>query len=100
MEEASVRDAALVVNATPVGMGDGRSPWTQLEDFHARQIVYDLVYRPMRTPLLEAAEARGAVTIGGLPMLLGQAADAFHQWTGHPFPHDVARRAALAALDA
>lgn len=93
-----VREAALVVNATPLGMGDGRTPWPADGDFHDGQIVYDLVYRPARTPLLEAAEARGAVPIGGLPMLLGQAADAYRQWTGRDFPHAVARAAALTAL--
>ena len=91
------RDARLIVNATPVGMGDGRSP---IEDdaIHDGHIVYDLVYRPRRTPLLEAAAARGATTIGGLPMLLGQAAAAYRQWTGLEFPMDTARHAALDAL--
>ena len=94
----SVREAALVVNATPLGMGDGRTPWSDDADLHDGQVVYDLVYRPSRTPLLQAAEARGATVLGGLPMLIGQAADAYRQWTGRDFPHDVARRAALDAL--
>lgn len=94
----SVPEAALVVNATPLGMGDERTPWPNDADFHPGQVVYDLVYRPVRTPLLVAADARGATPIGGLPMLLGQAADAYRQWTGHEFPHAVARAAALTAL--
>ena len=94
----SLREAALAVNATPLGMGDGRTPWPDSQDFHDGQIVYDLVYRPARTPLLEAAEKRGATPIGGLPMLLGQAGDAYRQWTGHDFPHAVARAAALTTL--
>ena len=94
----SVREAALVVNATPLGMGDGRTPWPDDADLHAGQIVYDLVYRPARTPFLDAAISRGATPIGGLPMLLGQAADSYRQWTGRDFPLDVARRAALDAL--
>ena len=95
---ALVREAAVVVNATPLGMGDGRTPWPTVEDFQKGQIVYDLVPRPARTPLLAAAASRGAVTIGGLPMLLAQAAGSYRQWTGQDFPHDVARRAAEAAL--
>lgn len=94
----AVRDAALVVNATPLGMGDGRTPWPDADDFRGGQVVYDLVYRPAQTPLLEAAAARGATVIGGLPMLLGQAAESYRQWTGRDFPLDVALRAALDAL--
>ena len=93
-----VRGADLVVNATPVGMGDGASPWPDADDFRPGQIVYDLVYRPAETPLMRAARARGATVVGGLPMLLGQAAGAYRQWTGRDFPHAVAERAALDAL--
>ena len=95
----AVREAALVVNATPLGMGDGRTPWPDADDFHGGQIVYDLVYRPRPTPFLQAASERGATTIDGLPMLLGQAAASFRQWTGRDMPLDVARRSALAVLD-
>lgn len=95
--DASVSQAALVINATPLGMGDGRSSWP-LGDFHVGQIVYDLVYRPTETPLLRAASARGAVPIGGLPMLLGQAAESYRLWTGREMPLDVARSAAYTAL--
>lgn len=95
---AAVRDAALLVNATPLGMGDGRTPWVAAEDFQVRQIAYDLVYRPARTPFLEAAADRGATTIGGLPMLLGQAAGSYRLWTGRDFPIDVAEQAAREAL--
>ena len=92
-----VRDARLVINATPVGMGDGRSPLDP-DAIHDRHVVYDLVYRPARTPLLEVADAKGAETINGLPMLLGQAAESYRLWTGRTFPLATARRAALEAL--
>ena len=93
-----VRAAALVVNATSVGMGDGATPWAQADDFRTGQIVYDLVYRPSETPLMRAARARGATVIGGLPMLLAQAAGSYRQWTGRELPAETARRAALDAL--
>ena len=93
-----VRRAALVVNATPVGTGDGATPWPDATDFHAGQLVYDLVYRPSETPFLEAARGQGATVIGGLPMLLAQAAGSFRQWTGRELPPEPARRAALSAL--
>ena len=95
---SSVREARLVVNATPLGMGDGQTPWPDASDFRSGQIVYDLVYRPARTPLLDAAERRGAILIGGLPMLLSQAAASYRLWTGQDMPLDVARRAAEASL--
>ena len=47
-------------------------------------MVADLVYHPLRTPLLTAAASVGATPIGGLGMLVGQAAVAFERWTGVP----------------
>ena len=94
----AVTEASLVVNATPLGTGDGRTPWPDAAAFRPGQIVYDLVYRPTETPLLAAAASRGATPIGGLPMLVAQAAGGFRQWTGQAFPFEVARRAARTAL--
>jgi shikimate dehydrogenase len=59
-------------------------------------VVVDLVYDPLRTPLLAAAGAAGCPTIDGLGMLVGQAAVAFEAWTGVAPPLDVMRRAATA----
>ncbi|MFN3596478.1 MAG: shikimate dehydrogenase family protein, partial [Rubricoccaceae bacterium] len=100
LAEAPVAEAALVVNATPAGMWphDDATPWPDARAFRPGQVVYDLVYRPRRTRLLREAAARGATTIDGLPMLLGQAAAAYRLWTGRPMPLGPAREAALAAL--
>ncbi len=90
-----VRRSALVVNATPAGMHphvEG-TPWPEAGDFSARQIVYDLVYTPAETRLLRAAAARGATPLGGLEMLIGQAAESYRQWTGRAMPLDAVRRA-------
>ena len=46
----------------------------------------DLVYQPLVTPLLNAAAERGATTVGGLGMLVHQAAHAFELWTGEEPP--------------
>ena len=102
----SLADAAgadLVVNATPVGMAGTNG--TALEAVTAAltgpgQLVADLVYWPARTPFLDAAAARGAGTLGGLGMLVHQAARAFTLWTGRPAPVAEMAEAAQKALDA
>jgi shikimate dehydrogenase len=72
-----------------------RTPWPDAGDFSERQIAYDLVYNPEETRFLQEAAARGATPIGGGAMLLGQAAAAYTQWTGQPFPHDAVDAAVL-----
>lgn len=74
--------ANFVVNTTSMGMKGGPS-WTyDLEGLNPRAVVHDIVYVPLRTPLLEEAEARGNRTVDGLGMLLYGAAPAFEQWFG------------------
>ncbi|MCY3630591.1 MAG: shikimate dehydrogenase [Bacteroidota bacterium] len=86
-----IRESRLIVNCTPIGMYPNvqETPWEQKEDFVPGQIVYDLVYRPYRTRLLQEAANRGSVTIGGLTMLIEQAAAAYRQWTDREMPVDV-----------
>ncbi len=85
---AAVRGGRLVVNATPLGMhpDEHATPWPEADDFGPAHTVYDLVYAPAETRLLREAAARGARTIGGLAMLVGQAAASFARWTGTPMP--------------
>jgi shikimate dehydrogenase len=75
----------LLVNCTSVGMlhapGEGQSP-LRGEQIDPGALVYDLVYNPPVTPLLGLAQAAGARTLGGLPMLVHQGAAAFELWTG------------------
>lgn len=90
-EEAalSVRRSRLVVNATPLGMAPdrrGQTPWPTPVDFSPNHVVYDLVYTPDETRLLREAAAEGATPIGGLDMLVEQAAAAYRQWTDRDMP--------------
>lgn len=86
-------ESDLVVNATPLGMAGERFPVSD-SVWSARHWVCDLVYHPEVTPLLGAAGAAGARPVGGLGMLLHQAAVAFELHTGLPAPLE-AMRAAL-----
>ena len=86
---ADIASADLVVNATSVGMAGGTSADAVGFDsslLGSHQIVADIVYQPLRTPLLVAAEQAGARSIGGLGMLVHQAAIQFELWTGHAAP--------------
>jgi shikimate dehydrogenase len=97
-DPTTIATADLVVNATSVGMGDdGAVPFdpSLLAD---GQVVADLVYRPLVTPLLAAAEARGIRATNGLGMLVHQAAAQFEDWTGVPAPIDVMLAAVRRAL--
>lgn len=86
---ADVAQAELVVQATPVGMqGVGPDASIPIDPavIHPGQVVADLIYHPLVTPLLAAARAQGADVVGGLGMLVHQAALAIERWTGHPAP--------------
>lgn len=92
----------IVVNATSVGMsgtgaGAGALPF-DVELVRPGQVVADLVYQPVETALLAAARARGAVPVGGVGMLLHQAARAFALWTDTPAPLHAMRSAIISAL--
>ena len=91
----AVRNAHLVVNTTPVGMYPAvdASPWPDAADFGEGHIVYDIVYIPEETRLLADAARRGATVIGGLDMLVEQAAAAYVQWTGRTMPVEAVKDA-------
>ncbi|MFQ6672105.1 MAG: shikimate dehydrogenase [Candidatus Tectimicrobiota bacterium] len=94
----AIRQAQCLINTTSVGMaGDRRLP-VPADWIEPHLVVCDLVYRPLVTPLLEAARARGALTVGGLGMLIYQGAEAFRRWTGHEMPVDLVRSTLEAAL--
>ncbi|MEA3077535.1 MAG: shikimate dehydrogenase [Actinomycetota bacterium] len=98
--EADVDGADLIVNATPVGMAgvEGDSFLVDPARLGPGQVVADLVYHPIRTPLLHAARQRGAIAVTGLGMLIHQAAHAFRLWTGEDPPLEAMSAVALAAL--
>jgi shikimate dehydrogenase len=102
--------ATLVVNCTPVGMASAadpeasrRSPLStpQLDRLSSGATVYDLIYVPRPTALLQAAAARGCRVIDGLEMLVQQGAAALRLWSDRAdVPVSAMRAAAEAALAA
>jgi shikimate dehydrogenase len=81
--------ADLIVNATSLGMTGS--------DADHGQVAADLVYAPRQTPWLEAASAAGATALGGLGMLVHQAAAQIELWTGANPPVDAMWSAAEGA---
>lgn len=92
----------LLVNTTSVGMwpNTGESPWPVELPFPRHLAVYDLVYNPAQTTLLDQAQQARLQAIGGLGMLIHQGAIAFTRWTGQEAPVAVMRAACEEALRA
>jgi shikimate dehydrogenase len=93
-------NASLIINSTPVGMHPNvnASPWPDSLPFREGVTVYDMIYRPAKTRLMQQVEASGRRAIGGLGMLVWQGAAAFEIWTGRPAPIDVMFAAVREAL--
>jgi 3-dehydroquinate dehydratase/shikimate dehydrogenase len=87
----------VIINATPVGMGNTRETPLQDKEINARY-VFDMVYDPAETRLLKLAKERGAQVIPGIEMFVHQAARQFEIWTGKPAPWDEMLRVVLLAL--
>lgn len=94
--------AGLVVNTTPIGMHphEQSSPLAaaELQRLAADTIVYDLIYTPRPTLLLQQAQQQGATVIDGLEMLVQQGAVALQLWLRQPAPVEVMRQALLSHL--
>ena len=87
----TLRDSKLIVNATTIGMyPEIEDTITDIDDsFNEDQIVFDLIYNPTKTKFLKTAEMQGAKVVGGLKMLIAQAAKSFKLWTGLDMPVEV-----------
>ncbi len=99
---AEASEADIIVNATPIGMaGTDAAAAESLIDpstLSAGQIAVDLIYHPRLTAWLESAAASGATGVGGLGMLVHQAAIQIERWTGEIAPVDAMWAAAERAL--
>jgi shikimate 5-dehydrogenase len=87
----------ILVNTTPVGTFPNVDE-TPFEGAFDGRIVYDLVYNPMETRLLQEAAGAGCETLGGLDMLVAQAEDQSEWWLGQRPPAGLMKQAALGQL--
>lgn len=93
--------ADLIVNSTSVGMHPNvdESPLADDASLKSGVVLYEMVYRPAVTRLMQIVSASGGTAIGGLGMLARQGAVGFKLWTGVDAPVDVMLAAAQAELD-
>ncbi|MEE4188865.1 MAG: shikimate dehydrogenase [Roseobacter sp.] len=92
-----LEDAALVVNTSSLGMVGQPEMRVPLDGLRPDATVTDLVYTPLKTKLLESAEAKGATIVDGLGMLLHQGVPGFERWFGtRPEVTEATRKAVLA----
>lgn len=91
LDAVATADFEIVVNATPLGMAGEPLP---IDAPGSGQWAVDLVYHPAVTPFLAAAEAAGAQVVGGIGMLIHQAAIGFEAMTGRPAPLEEMKAAA------
>ena len=98
--EREIKKVDLIINATPIGMKEvvSSSPVPK-ELLSPDMVVFDIVYEPLETELLQYAKSLGCLTIDGLWMLIYQAAEAFKLWTDKEAPIEVMRKAALEVLE-
>jgi shikimate dehydrogenase len=84
----TLKNSRLIINSTTIGMfPDVEDTITDIEDsFNEDQIVFDLIYNPTKTKLLRMAEEQGAKVVGGMTMLISQAAKSFQLWTEVEMP--------------
>lgn len=100
--ETAAPSLDAVIQCTSVGLGDYGGEGANLplrpDCLRPEQVVVDIVYRPLFTPFIKAARARGAKVVGGLGMLVFQGAENFRIWTGAEMPIEKVRRVMEAAL--
>ena len=78
----AIRQCKLLVNTATTSMDVTQPLLISADWLQPNTIVYDIVYTPPVTPLMQAATERGCQTLGGIGMLVHQGAIAFEKWTG------------------
>jgi shikimate dehydrogenase len=89
------RHSKLIINTTSMGMFPeiDDSATTNKDAFSRDQIVFDVVYNPVKTKLLKLAESQGATIVTGLKMFVEQGAKSYELWTGEEMQKEKVYRA-------
>ena len=96
---SELSDVSMLINATNLGMSGQNKLNIDITNLSQECIVYDIVYSPLETRLLEAARSQGNPTVDGLGMLLYQAQPGFECWFGiKPTVTDSLKEHVLSAL--
>jgi 3-dehydroquinate dehydratase/shikimate dehydrogenase len=87
-----------IINTTPCGMAGVKQAMAIKESDLNASLVFDMVYNPLDTPLLQLARKRGLAVISGVEMFVQQGARQFEIWTGKPAPENEMLRVVELAL--
>ncbi len=93
-----IEEKNILVNASPVGMKEADPCLVEESVLRPDLFVYDLIYNPEKTKLLQLAESKGLKNSNGLMMLLYQGMLAFEHWTGQSAPKEIMYKALLKEL--
>lgn len=94
-----IKNSDILINSTAIGMSPGITETIVTSDLmHRDLVVFDIVYNPLNTRLLQEARKAGARTIDGVMMLVYQGAEAFKIWTGKKAPVDIMEKAVRSRL--
>lgn len=86
LQDLDLQAYPLIINTTPVGMYPdvAQMPPFPVDHLGPDHFVYDLIYNPETTRLLAEAARKGAQTLNGMPMLIGQAEKSWEYWNAPP----------------
>jgi 3-dehydroquinate dehydratase/shikimate dehydrogenase len=91
-EQLGRHEFDAIINSTPCGMAGSKQALPIAEEHLQTGLVFDMVYNPLRTPLLKLAARRGLQTVTGLEMFVQQGVRQFEIWTGRTPPEEAMAR--------
>jgi shikimate dehydrogenase len=93
LDTAIMKNNAVIINTTPIGMHPDTDSLPLREDLIRKEhTVFDIVYSPENTRLLETASVKGCRTVRGLDMLINQGVKQFEIWTGETAPVELIKK--------